>query len=115
MKIIDPSRFEWQDKEGYSKKILLDLIEEKNVVVQEVKIKPGETAKAHHHKIQTEIFYFLNEYGHWLINGEKKTFNKGDILVIEPFDSHEVSNPTKEEYLYLAFKYDYDPEDLYWD
>lgn len=115
MKVINSKNKEWLDKQGYSKKILVDEIKNKGVVVQDVKIKPGETAKSHYHKKQTEIFYFLNENGKWLVNGDEVEVKKGDVLVIEPFDKHEVLNNTSEDYLYVAFKYEYDENDLYWD
>lgn len=116
MKIIKSNVKNWVDKQGYSKKIFLD---EKDtgipgLLVQVVKIKAGETAKTHYHKKQTEIFYFLTKNGYWIINGEKMTFEVGDILVIEPLDKHLVANDTSEDYLYLAIKYNYGQNDLYW-
>jgi quercetin dioxygenase-like cupin family protein len=117
MKIIQPQEKKWQNKQGYSKKLFLD---EKDLnypgaLFQEIKIKPGETAEAHHHKTQTEIFYFLTKQGYWIINGEKKEFEVGDVLVIEPGDVHSTKNDTSEDYVYLAFKFKYDPQDLYWE
>jgi len=115
MKIIKSQNKEWLEKEGYSKRIFLD---EKDLnhpgsLVQEIKIKPGETAKEHYHKKQTEIFYFLTENGYWIINEEEMSFKKGDVLVIEPLDKHTIINNTKEDYIYLAFKFNYDPNDSY--
>jgi quercetin dioxygenase-like cupin family protein len=117
MKIVKPDDKEWQEKQEYSKKIFLDEndLSHKGALVQEIKIKPGETAKKHYHKKQREIFYFLTENGYWIINGKKMSFKKGEILVIEPMDRHEVINNTANDYLYLVFKVDYDPEDLYWE
>lgn len=116
MKIIKSNNKVWLEKEGYSKKIFLD--EEdlgyKGALVQEIKIKPGETAREHFHKKQTEIFYFLTKSGYWIINGEKKEFEIGDILVIEPLDKHEVTNNTSSDYKYMAFKYNYEEKDTYW-
>lgn len=117
MKIIKSEDKNWLDKEGYSKKVFLD---EKDLnypggLVQKIKIKPGEGAESHHHKEQTEIFYFLTENGYWIINGEKLSFKKGDVLVVEPHDKHTAINNTKEDYIYLAFKFNYSQDDLYWD
>lgn len=60
----------------------------KGALVQQLKIKPGETAESHHHKKQTEIFYFLNTNGYFIVNGEKIIPEIGDIIVIEPNDKH---------------------------
>ena len=116
MKIIKPEDKEWLQKQGYSKKIFLD---EKDLnypggLVQEIKIKPGEIGADHYHKKQTEIFYFLTDNGYWIINGEKMTFKIGDVLVIEPFDKHTTVNGTDKDYIYLAFKFNYNVDDLYW-
>lgn len=116
MKIIKSEDKKWQEKQGYSKKVFLDEtdLNNKGSQVQEVKIKSGEAAKEHYHKIQTEIFYFLTENGYWVINGKKMSFKKGEILVIEPMDKHEVVNNTSEDYIYLCFKIKYVEGDLYY-
>lgn len=116
MKIIGSKDKEWLQKEGYSKRIILDENElnYKGSLVQQIKVRPGEAAESHYHKKQTEIFYFLTKNGYWIINGQKLIFEIGDTLVIEPNDEHFVMNNAKEDYIYLAFKLDYDPEDLYW-
>lgn len=115
MKIIKSKDAPWVQKEGYIKKIVLDKIDEKGIVIQEVKIKAGEVAKSHYHKKQTEIFYFLNKKGYWLINGIRVEVEVGETMIIEPLDKHSVVNNTAEDYLYIAFKYDYALDDLYWD
>ena len=116
MKVVKSIDKQWLEMTGYSKRVFFndEDLKHKGVFVQEIKIKPGETAKKHHHKRTTEIFYFLSENGYWIINGEKRAFKKGEILVIEPFDKHEVVNNTTKDYLYLAFKLDSDANDLYW-
>ncbi len=116
MKIVKQNDKEWLQKKGYSKKILLDEndLNHKGGLVQLIKVKPGEAAGDHYHKKQTEIFYFLTKNGYWMINGEKLTFEIGDTIIIKPNDRHYVMNDTEEDYVYLAFKFNYDPEDLYW-
>ena len=116
MKIVRRNSKQWEQKQGYSKKIFLTDTDvgRKGALVQEVKIKAGDTAKEHYHKKQIEIFYFLNRNGYWIVNGKKLTFNIGDVLVIEPFDKHIVVNDTKKDYFYVVFKYDYDQSDFYW-
>lgn len=116
MKIIRSNQKEWLENKGYSKKILLDDENLKNgSLVQEIKIKTGEKAGEHYHQKQTEVFYFLNNFGYWLINGEKYQFEAGDILVIEPNDIHAVINESSKDYFYLAIKYNYqDSSDIFW-
>lgn len=117
MKIVKSQNKEWIEKEGYSKKIFLDEtdLNVQGSLVQEIKIKAGQTANSHYHQKQKEIFYFLTKAGYWIINGEKMIFEIGDVLVIEPFDKHTVVNDTLLDYIYLAFKIDYDSKDIYWE
>lgn len=87
----------------------------KGALVQKLRIKPGEKAESHHHKKQTEIFYFLNNNGYWFINEEKVEVDVDDVLVVEPGDRHMAVNETNEDFLYMAFKLDYDEKDFFWD
>ena len=116
MKFIKAQNKEWLQKKGYSKKILLDEndLNYKGGLVQLIKVKSQEVAKDHYHKKQTEIFYFLTKNGYWVINDQKFEFEIGDVLVIEPNDRHYVMNNTTEDYVYIAFKFNYDSEDLHW-
>lgn len=117
MKFIKTKEKPWQDKKGYSKRIFLDEkdLAHPGALVQEIKIKPRETAASHFHKKQTEIFYFLNTNGYFTVNGEKIAPEVGDILVVEPNDKHITTNDTDKDFLYMAFKVNYDEKDLYWD
>ncbi len=117
MKYIKSSDKSWDDKKGYSKKVFLteEELNTKGAHVQQIKIKPHEVAKNHHHKIQTEVFYFLNNNGYFVVNGNKIDITTGDIIVIEPNDIHAVVNNTNDDFLYLAFKVNYNKEDSYWE
>jgi len=110
MKFVQWDTKPWDDKQGYSKKILLNDLWS---LVQKIKIKPWETAQSHYHKIQTEIFYFLNDNGYRIVNDEKITPKIWDILVIEPNDKHTITNTTDKDYLYLAFKVNHVEDDSY--
>ena len=117
VKLIKQQEKNWEEKRGFSKKILVDktTLNIKGSLVQLVKIKPGEVADEHFHKKQTEIFYFLTEEGSWIINGNKLMPKIGEIIVIEPGDRHEVRNESHKDYVYLVFKYNYEEGDSYYE
>lgn len=117
MKLIKSESNSWLKKDGYSKKVYLtdEDLGVKGSLVQKLKIEPGETVKSHSHKIQTEIFYFLNKNGYFIINGEKINVEVDDVLVVEPFDKHIVVNDTKKDFLYMTFKLNYSEDDFFWD
>ena len=116
MKIKRLNETEWLDKTGYSKRIYLG--EEslgKGSLVQEIKVKPGETAKSHYHEKQTEVFYILNENGYFIINSEKLDLKIGDVLVVEPMDRHVTVNNTDKDFTYLCFKINFVEGDSIWE
>ncbi len=117
MKLVKSDTKKWLEKTGYSKKVYLDEndLNTKGVFVQKNRIKSGETAKSHFHKKQTEIFYFLNNNGYFIVNDKRVDTQEDDILVIKPFDKHTVVNDTTKDFLYLAFKLNYEEDDLFWD
>lgn len=117
MKFIKSSEKSWDEKEGYSKKVFLTEtdLNAPGTHVQQIKIKPHEVAKNHYHKKQTEIFYFLNNNGFFIVNGTTILVEKNDIIVIEPNDLHEVVNNSDDDFLYIAFKINYDETDIYWE
>ena len=113
MQFIKAREKEWQEKQGYSKKVFLSSIELKHpgVLVQKIKIKAHDEAPSHYHKKQIEVFYFLNTNGFFIVNGEKIQPKRSDIIVIEPSDKHTVINNTDKDFLYLAFKLNYSEDD----
>lgn len=117
MKIIKSEDKEWLQKEGYGKKIYLNEndLNHKGALVQKLRIKTGECAPVHHHEKQTEIFYFLNNNGYFVVNDEKIEVRPDDILVVEPFDRHIAVNESGEDFLYMAFKINYEEGDMVWD
>ncbi|MEA3453161.1 MAG: cupin domain-containing protein [Patescibacteria group bacterium] len=117
MKYIKSVDKNWIEKKGYSKKIFFDEndLNFPGSLVQQIKIKAGETAGVHYHKKQTEIFYFFNGNGYFIVNGKRIDLEEGDTLVIEPNDKHSVVNEGEEDFIYIAFKLNYHPEDSYWE
>jgi len=117
MKFVSSDSKQREDKQWYSKKIILDEKDLNNPWshIQYIKINAWTSAASHFHKIQTEIFYFLDDNWYWIVNGEEIHPKKWDVLVIEPNDKHIVIASKTADYIYLAFKIAYDPDDLYRD
>ena len=118
MKLIKAKSKQWEAKPGgYSKKIFLD---EKDLnypgaLVQELKIKPGDICTNHYHKKQTEIFYFTTVNGWFEVAGKRINLEKGDVLVVEPNDIHRAGNESDEDFVYVAFKFNYSTDDSFYE
>ena len=116
MKLILPEEKKWEEKIGYSKKVYLteEDLTQPGSQIQMLKLKPGQVAKEHIHKVQTEIFFFTKINGYFIVNGEKINLKENSILIIEPLDKHEVVNNSKEDFTYLCVKKNYQEDDIYY-
>jgi len=117
MKFVKWSSRQREDKQGYSKKIFLN---EKELnapwnLVQQVKVPAWQKAEIHYHKIQTEVFYFSDDIGYRIVNGETIYPKAWDVLVIQPNDKHTAVNETNKDYIYICFKINYATNDFYLD
>jgi quercetin dioxygenase-like cupin family protein len=115
MKLILPEEKNWEEKVGYSKKVYLTPVEtgQPGLQIQVIKLKPGQVAKEHFHKVLTEIFYFSKINGYFAVNGEKIELKEESILIVEPNDRHKVVNDSQEDFTYLVIKLNNDNDDFY--
>ncbi len=115
MKRFSSSERAWVQGKGYSKRVLIPSKELgiPGSFMQEVSFKKGDVVPQHHHAIQTEVFYALEE-AWFVINGETLIMQPGDIVVCEPGDVH--GNPViPNDFRILVLKVGYAENDIYWD
>ena len=117
MRHIQSTEPSWIEKEGYSKRVFVNGGDMglPGILVQEVRIKPREEAASHFHSKQTEIFYFLNSNGFFVVDGVRIDPKPGDIIVVEPDEKHIVTNNTESDFLYIAFKANWSEDDIVWE
>ncbi len=101
MKFVVSKNKKPEERGGYTRVTLLHHAFKKaadNIGILKTEIPASGIASAHHHNEVTEIFYFLSP-GTLFVNGEKFDADEGDVVVIEPKDSHlvkaGVDKPTK--------------------
>jgi len=57
-------------------------------------LPPGETCPAHIHPDMPELFIALEGTALLTLDGKPHTLHPGDALLVEPGESHELTNPT---------------------
>lgn len=118
MKFIKADQGTKVEGKGYTKDVYVkgvDLISNK-ALVQMIIHEPHATADDHYHKTTTEIFYFLEGKGIFIINNKEIECEPGDILICEPNEVHATRN-LDQKWKYLAFKTDRtdtENNDSYW-
>ncbi|PKQ15563.1 MAG: hypothetical protein CVT67_09090 [Actinobacteria bacterium HGW-Actinobacteria-7] len=99
----------WDVRQGYEKRALMPLgsLAGRAIQLQETMIRPGDNVAAHHHCEQTEIIYITSGSGRFSVSGEEFGVASGDIVVIEPGESHDAGCDGAAPLRFLTFKLDY--------
>ena len=115
MKQPEPS--EWKERDSYRKQILAteDEIGFDGNLLQVVEIPPGEHVEPHYHRETEEVFYIQQSGGTLVIDGTAVTPEKGDVIICEPGDVHEVRNDSDRAFRILVFKVNLTEDDTVWE
>lgn len=64
---------------------------------------PGECAPGHAHANMAEVFYVEKGCGNMRINGVDYPFVQGECITVHPGETHELGNPSNEEFVVIYF------------
>lgn len=101
-----PASHEDAHDPGALKKVLLsvaDHIEGKVQMVNWATIAPGRSFRSHYHEDMWEIFIILSGPAVITVNETHVTLGKGDAFIIEPKETHSMSNPGDNPLEYIVF------------
>ena len=104
---------EWILGINYKKRILLDKIQGKVNLIQEVIISPLGDIPLHKHKSTDEIFYIISGSPIIKIEDRKKELYPGDIITVEKEINHGFINESKNEVKLICLKINYRDGDSY--
>ena len=116
MKFVELNDKEWLERQGYSKKILLNEgdLKSRGNVVQIIKNKANSEIKPHYHKNMIEIYHII-EGSAIVFCGKKRIRTKiNDTVLCEPGEIHGVVNDTSNDFKILVFKINANDKDIYW-
>jgi mannose-6-phosphate isomerase-like protein (cupin superfamily) len=90
---------------GVMKKVLLTVaagIEGKIQMINWATLLPGKSFRLHYHEDMWEIFMMIGDGSVAVIDGQEIPVNRGDMLVVEPGEQHEMKNPTQAVIEYIV-------------
>lgn len=107
---------QWIAGQGYEKRILFtdDVLGCVGTLLQEVRIQPEATVALHFHRSCTEVFCMKRGTGFMDINGTRVDLYPGDVLTCHPGDVHNATNTGADDWIYVVFKTNVVPDDMYW-
>jgi quercetin dioxygenase-like cupin family protein len=116
MKFVKLTKEGWLEKQGYSKKILLneDELKSKGNIVQMVRNKPHTEIMPHFHKQMIEIYHVVKGNAIVFCGDIRVRTQPGDTLLCEPGEVHGLINDTNEDFQFVVFKIGAKDEDMYW-
>lgn len=100
-----PASHENPKDPGVMKKVLLrrgDLFEGGIQMINWATLLPGKTFAGHFHEDMQEIFIMLADGAIGAVDGKEVILSRGDALVVDPHETHEMKNPTHENIEYIV-------------
>ena len=94
------------NKPGVLKKVLAtkhNLICGQVQMVNWAKLPVGSSFQPHYHEDMQEVFIMMNGRVEMLVNDTSATLERGDAILIEPREVHQMTNLCEEEVHYVVF------------
>jgi len=90
---------------GVLKKVLFrrdDLFVGRIQMINWAFLPPGKSFRMHYHQDMQELFIMMADGAVAVVDGKEVSLERGDALVVDPGETHEMKNPTEEEIEYMV-------------
>ena len=94
----------WVKGEGYQKRILIEELEKKINLIEDVIIVPKGEIPCHKHDFTDEIFYIIDNSATMIVNNEEFEVNPGDMIYVNKKENHGFRNKSSKEFKMIVFK-----------
>lgn len=111
MKLIRNKK--WIKGESYQKRILLNNLEGKINLIEDVIVKPNGIIPAHKHDYTDEIFYITANSATMVVNGEEFKVYPGDMIYVGRNEKHGFRNESEKEFKMIVSKMNFKKGDSY--
>lgn len=101
----------WIKGESYQKRILIEELEEKINLIEDVIIAPKGEIPCHSHDFTNEIFYIIKNSAIMIVNNKEFKVDPGNIIYVDKNESHGFRNESDKEFKMIVFKINFQKED----
>ncbi len=101
-----PASHEDPQDPGVWKRVLaskFDLLVGQVQMVNWARLPAGKAFRRHYHEDMQEMFVFVDQTVQVRVDGVSAELHRGDAVLIDPREVHEMSNPGKEDAHYVVF------------
>ena len=103
----------WVKGESYQKRILIEGLEEKIDLIEDIIIASKGEIPRHSHDFTDEIFYIINNSAIMIVNDEEFEVNPGDMIYVNKNEDHGFRNDTDKEFKMIVFKINFQNGDSF--
>jgi quercetin dioxygenase-like cupin family protein len=111
MKLIRNKK--WIGDKSYKKRILLDELEGKINLIEDVVIVPKGEVPCHKHDFTDEIFYVTKNSAIMIVNGKEFEVHPEDMIYVSKNESHGFRNESDREFKMIVSKINFKKGDSY--
>ena len=111
MKLIKDK--DWVSGKSYKKRILIEDLEKKINLIENVVVEPRGEIPIHSHKFTDEIFFIIGNSAIMIVDGKEFEVKSGDMIYIDKNEKHGFRNESEKDFKMLCFKIDFREGDSY--
>ncbi len=101
----------WIFGDSYKKKVLLENLEEKINLIEDVIVKPHGIIPVHKHDFTDEIFYITENSAIMIVNGKEFKVHLNDMVYVDRNEEHGFRNESDKEFKMIVFKINFQKGD----
>ncbi len=101
----------WIKGESYQKRILMEELEEKINLIEDIVIAPKGEIPCHSHDFTDEIFYITNNSAIMIVDNKEFKVDPGDMICVDKNESHGFRNESDQEFKMIVFKINFQKGD----
>ena len=103
----------WISGKSYKKRILLDNLQEKINLVEDVIVKPKGVIPCHKHDFTDEIFYITHNSAIMIVDGKEFEVHSGDMIYVSKNEEHSFRNESDHEFKMIVSKMNFKKGDSF--
>ena len=103
----------WIKGKSYQKRILIEGLEEKINLIEDIIIASKGEIPCHSHNFTDEIFYIISNSAIMIVNDEEFEVNSGDMIYVNKNEDHGFRNNSNKEFKMIVLKINFQNGDSF--
>ena len=106
-------RDSWIKGESYQKRILIEKLENRINLIEDIIISPKGKIPYHSHNFTDEIFYITDNSAVMIVNDKEFKVSPGDMIYVNKNENHGFRNDSNKKFKMIVFKINFQNGDSF--